>query len=178
MFRPHKNIGVPNYEKLRTLPIYVFHDKFEYKDGKLYSRKTGKIADSMSSTSGYRFLKVSYQGVIYHMSTHVAIYVMHNEWPQFDNLVVHHVNHDFHDNRLENLQLVTYKQNLRLRSGKRRNLKTGVFQAPCGRYRVRIWIHKNGEKKSYSYSWFDTEDDAYSFFLSKKAELHAAKHLV
>ena len=78
-------------------------------------------------------------------------------------LMIDHINRDKHDNRLENLRLVTRSQNAQ----NRKNV-TGYTQISGGRYQAQIML----DYKHYFLGHFDTEAEARSAYLKAKKEYH------
>jgi hypothetical protein len=173
---------IPNWEKLKKLPIEYLKWRFEYKDGELWQKnsrckdKIGTIAGKTSGCSNYRKLSVTYQNEVFNFSLHVAVYVMFTEnWPE-GHVVIDHINNDPSDNRIENLQLISYKDNC-LKKKTRSGLKKGVRPAAGGKYRVRIYQRNHeGKKIEKTYGSFLTEDEAHEFWKIKKAELNDIVH--
>ena len=79
--------------------------------------------------SGYRQVEVD--GVGYR--EHTLIWLLcKGEWPE----VIDHIDHDIHNNKIENLRSVTHKQNIRHGSGR----QAGIFKAKNGRFHAAIYV--------------------------------------
>lgn len=115
-----------------------FSELFTYReDGRLINRTTrckrnskeGSLVGKESPVKTYR--QVWVDGVNYRQ--HVVIWAMFNGcMPD----VIDHIDHDFLNNRIENLRSVTHKDNIRHGSGR----QAGVWLAPNGRYHAAIYV--------------------------------------
>jgi len=93
-------------------------------------------------TDGYRMFKPYQDGRAYNQYVHRFIYEYHNgKIPK--GLEVNHINEDKSDNRLENLELVTQKENVRKRSYNRLSMEA------CRSIRKE---YKKGKVSSYKLS--------------------------
>lgn len=135
-----------------------WHELFSYCEGKLYWKvssgraKSGDIAGSFDTYSGYVYVQVKYR----HLKAATIIWEMHNgKLP--DGYMVDHINHIRTDDRLENLRAVSSQDNNRNRSRASNNTSgaTGV-RYEAGKWRVRIKI--NGKLKHLGR--FNTFDEA------------------
>jgi hypothetical protein len=90
-----------------------YNDMFEYRDGNLYNKThrgyqspIGAITGTVNN-KGYLHTKIKGKG----LKIHRIIWEMHNGAIPKD-LVIDHINENKLDNRIENLQLLTNKQNI------------------------------------------------------------------
>ena len=87
---------------------------FRYADGKLYHKPrltkqfNSRFAGKLAGTQYTRYTYVALHGIKY--CEHRVVYEMHNGAIPKD-MVIHHINSNGLDNRLENLSLVTHKEN-------------------------------------------------------------------
>ena len=85
-----------------------------------------------------------------------------NHIPNRYELVVDHINNNPLDNRLENLQLITNRLNCS--KDRNRDLPTGVYRRPNGKFRVTTSI--NGKYKSLgTFSTVEEASNAYQEFI-------------
>ncbi|MCH7795763.1 MAG: HNH endonuclease [Proteobacteria bacterium] len=117
--------------------------KYEYETGKRCPKKTTQAANkalrnrtikrwkegnptSHISKRGYRML-YSPQGSV---PEHHAVWRSNNAWVRIpDNWVVHHINQDKLDNRIENLALMPEEYHLKLHAALRERDENGRFQS-------------------------------------------------
>jgi hypothetical protein len=129
---------------------------FEYKDGKLFwktpTNKSIKVGDLCNHRNPDGYIRVGINGK--QIMAHRIIWEMFNGAIP-DGLQIDHINEVKDDNRIENLQLVTNKQNQQRRSNSRGYQKTknnrtrpymaykgtnyklynlGYYGTPCGAY--------------------------------------------
>jgi hypothetical protein len=110
---------------------------FDYKDGKLIRKATGKEAGGYDD-KGYRRIRID--GKIY--KTHRLVWLWHTG--KMPDLYVDHINHKVDDNRIENLRLATHQENKRNSSkkGVTYRAKRDKWEATyCGKY-VGLYLTK------------------------------------
>lgn len=95
-------------------------DLFEYKDGELYFKKRVasniKIGDIAGGFNNLGYRKVKIKKHTY--SIHRLVWIMHNGVTDLD---IDHIDHNPSNNNLENLRLVTHKQNCQNRKLRKDN---------------------------------------------------------
>lgn len=97
--------------------------KVDAKNGIIYNFFGDRIGHV---TSRYERVTVRYDGIDHHVPSHRVIWMsVHGEIIP-ENLTVDHINGDRLDNRIENLQLLTEKENIQKAWQKRREKKKGV----------------------------------------------------
>ena len=150
------------------IPIKItkeeLHEKFEYVDGKLKYKtrpanriKVGQEAGCAGGKNGYHQIHI--KGRIYR--THQLIWVMFHGCID-TSLIMDHINRDILDNRIENLRLVTVKQNAQNQAGK------GYKTHNKGRYSSVITV----DGKSISLGTYGTKEEAHAVYLKAKEEYH------
>jgi hypothetical protein len=157
---------LPPEDQLRRL--------FSYQDdGALIWRVTlssaapaGRAVGSVSH-NGYLRTRISGRNVFVHR----VVLAMHGVQVD-DGMVVDHINGDRLDNRIENLRVVPFAQNLQNRSRANANNSTNVLGVSLYGARYKASIRVQGEDRQRVLGYFDTIDEARSAYLSAKAELH------
>jgi len=77
-------------------------------------RFEGKVAGSpIESNGGYRYIGTSIDGKQVSLLAHRVIWFLHYKEPASEDKVIDHINGDPDDNRIENLRVVTHKDNSR-----------------------------------------------------------------
>lgn len=123
---------------------------FSYKDGKLFwshrrfsiHHREGCLAEVISrngSCGGYS--RVCFNGK--HYRTHIIVWEMFNKRPVPKGMQIDHLDHDRSNNRIENLRLVTHKENGRNISKKKNNTSgiTGVgWDKRRQKWRAQIYV--------------------------------------
>jgi len=80
--------------------------------GKIFDQYGKEIVGS-DSGKGYIVIKTSFRGIEKDVLKHRAIYIAaHGEIPEDPTLEVNHINGNKHDNRIQNLELVTHLENM------------------------------------------------------------------
>lgn len=89
-------------------------EKYEvYEDGRIWSYKSKKFLKPQTDTSGYKFVLLSdNNGNAKFYRLHRVIYESVSGEPIPEGIQVNHINEDKTDNRFENLNLMTQKQNI------------------------------------------------------------------
>jgi len=121
----------------------------------------GRILKNYLDSRGYmsRLLSKKSKHKIYKVHQLVAISFL-NHKPKETNLVVDHINNIKTDNRLENLQIITSRENVS-RTKRGSSKYTGVsFDKKCNKWRARIHINH----KDISLGYFTNELDAYNAY--------------
>lgn len=113
------------------------HKLFEYREGALYWRVNRRGGPKAGDRAGYlmsgRYWYVRFGGRL--VQEHRIIWEMHNG-PIADGLCVDHINENKHDNRIENLQLLTKADNTRKHVSTVQSLPVGVQRHGVSRYRA------------------------------------------
>lgn len=99
---------------------------------------------------GYLRLKIDGKLVLHHryiMEQHLGRKLLKTE-------VIHHINHNRTDNRLENLQLLTSNEHLKLHGQEKYRKMINLNCAYCGKEFIReLRIHKTRFKHGYNHSF-------------------------
>lgn len=141
--RKHKPINV---EKCKEL--------FEYRDGKLIRKvraakrsKVGDVAGSLHKSTGYHQVRID--GKLFNVSR--IIYAIHHGDP--GGMQVDHVNQIRADNRIENLRLVTNKENHRNRT-KQKNNSSGITGVTWCKLMQKWLVHIKFDGKTIHCGYF------------------------
>lgn len=118
------------------------------KDGSIkYSKPKCK-----ENNFGYIILSVAKK----HISYHVLVWILSTDKDIPAGYYIDHINGNKTDNRIENLRLVTQRQNMQNMKCHREGCFRGVqYRADKGKWNPRIWI--NGKKLSLGYYWSPEE---------------------
>jgi hypothetical protein len=96
-------------------------------DGQVRNVKTNRVLKTHFNHNGYLIVKIYAHGISYSFSVHALVWDAFSEQSRAGK-VIDHINEDKSDNRLENLQLLTNRENVsKSIKSKGRLLPTGVF---------------------------------------------------
>jgi hypothetical protein len=120
------------------------------------------------SKSNYKSVVLSVSGVLKSIRVHqlVAIAFLNHNPCRFE-LVVNHINLDKHDNRLENLEIITNRENSNQKHINSTSKFTGVHLTKHGKWKGQIVI--NGKQEHLGY--FDCELAAAKAYKDKLKEI-------
>jgi hypothetical protein len=90
----------------RPIDVELVRSLFDYVEGFLVRRSTGRVYDRPHAHGGYTV--VQFGGHKYY--AHRLIWAIHYDDP--GELEVDHINHDVRDSRIENLRIVTHQENM------------------------------------------------------------------
>jgi hypothetical protein len=125
-------------------------------------RSKRKLLNPTTNLHGYKVVSLHNKGVKKQKKVHQLVALCFLNY-QFENhsLVIDHVNGVKTDNKVENLQLITQRQNKSKDSPKITCSKTGVYlQKKTGRFTAMIYI-----KNTYKYlGSFKTEEEASDYY--------------
>lgn len=105
--------------------VNKFDERYEISNyGRFRNRKTGRILKQFNNKHGYYFIPLSFKGKVFNVYIHV--YVAKLFVPNDENKpLVNHKDGDKHNNRCDNLEWVTYSENLR--HAYKNNLRTSYL---------------------------------------------------
>ena len=142
------------------------NDWFDYQDGNLYWKQKPSGPQNPGDKAGYRerdgYWTVSWQSCK-HWRLHRLIWEWHNG-PIPAGMEVDHINDDRGDNRIENLQLLTPRQNTIKARKKHRQGEglTGTYRRKNGRWGAKATI--NG--RQVPLGTYDTTEEAHQAYLN------------
>lgn len=103
------------------------------RDGQIRNEKSGRIMKPYRQKTGYVFVCLQHNGKSYTKTVHRLVWEAFNG-PIPEGMDVNHINEDKTDNRLENLNLMTRKENInwgtcieRRRQKQRNNIRSKVI---------------------------------------------------
>ena len=155
---------VSNFGKVRGVERLVKHSSGSY-----YTKKSKelKLVESTSKGKKYYAVKLSCNGVSKTHNVHkIVAMAFLNHSPCKWNAVIDHIDGDGQNNRVDNLQILTNRENIsKGYSTKDKSSKyVGVYKLKSsGKYRARIWIKGRFE----NLGTFDTEEEAGKAYLDK-----------
>ena len=137
--------------------IYMVSSYGRVKSLKRRGVKNDRLLSTPKNPRGYRVVSLHKYGIQIAKDVHVLVAIAFlNHTPDGHSIVVDHINNDKSDNRVDNLQLITQREN----SSKDRagtSKYTGVsWDTGAKKWRAQIMI--NGKKKFLGY--FETEKEA------------------
>ena len=107
------------------------YNKYDvYEDGRIYSYKSKKFLKPGTSTSGYQIVSLSNnEGEIKKYQLHRVVYETFSGEPIPEGLQVNHIDECKTNNHINNLNLMTCKENINWGSAnERRSKKVGAFK--------------------------------------------------
>jgi HNH endonuclease len=151
-----------------TLTADRLRELVRYEDGCLYwlPGSQGRTSGPLGSRAGHKHrLQVHVDGVARYVHRLIWLY-HHGEWPAGQ---IDHINGDKHDNRIENLRVVSQSENSQNVS--HRGVTFESRRSSANRpWRARIML----DGKSISLGYYATEADARAEYMRAKAVYHAA----
>lgn len=98
----------------------------------------GKIISS-KGRGRYPRVILCKDGVVKHRNIHQLVAESFLNYDKASGLIIDHINNVSTDNRVENLQVVTYRHNITKDKKKKSTLPTGVTRTPSGKYKASIY---------------------------------------
>lgn len=137
-----------------------FLNRYEYRGGRLYNLRTGKLADT-SLTGAYRVVRWDRgTGGVQREYAHRLVWALHYGDP--GQALVDHIDRDTTNNNIDNLRLVD-------KSGNSQNASCKGYWFNKGKWMAYIKLH--GAR--HYLGRYETEDAARAAYLQAKAELHS-----
>lgn len=127
----------------------------------------GRVAGSITST-GYR--KICIGGHSY-KAHRLAWLVIHGEWPAGQ---IDHINGIRTDNRIANLRVVNNRENGENKRKATASSTSGFLGVSWHKARCKWRAEIKHKGKKYYLGLFETPEEAYSTYIQKKREMHAA----
>lgn len=155
---------------VRELQSELLKEYFYYKDGMLYNKitrgasKIDKKSGCLNKSDGYVYIRFKY--IMY--PEHRLIYNLLNG--SVMGYHIDHINGIRNDNRIENLRLVTHRENM---------MNVTTAKGYCWSKEKKMWraeIHLDGKGKHLGY--FKQEEDARSAYLLAKKAIHTIKEKI
>lgn len=103
--------GYEGYYKVSNMGQVMSCDRTVYKNGGSYIQK-GRILKQGKSKHGYMKLTFSVNNTLEYISVHQLVAEHFLKKPRVKGIQVNHINNIRHDNRVENLEWVTPKENI------------------------------------------------------------------
>jgi len=148
----------------------IAHMKWEYRDGQLFSRYSGKPVGAPNK-DGYLQVSAVHEGLTVCLLSHRAIFLMHHGYLPH---IVDHDNRDITDNDIDNLRAATRGQNNANRGTSTRNkvgIKGVTYRPNANKSKPYVAsIKKNGKQVHLGY--WATEAEAGDAYFSAAQELH------
>jgi hypothetical protein len=160
---------------------------FRYEDGQLYrlisednkNRKWKKFrgtwidVDISKANTSKGYVTVKYKKSM--LLAHRVIYCLHHKTDVDTSLVIDHENGIRHDNRPENIRLVTQEVN----SNNTEKRRKGEIKGCCFFKRANKWVAQitvKGKQKSLGY--FSSEQEAHEAYLATKVKIEAGEPVI
>lgn len=164
-----------NIEEWRWIPGYEDHYQVSNM-GRVYSvprlntrgRKVkGRFLSQAKHNSGYLSVILCKDRQRNRFSVHVLVAMaFKNHKPNGVTMVVHHINHDKHDNRAENLEVTTQRINTGLKEGKKEGKYSSIYNNVCfhkatGKFMAQVTIPGTKPQKRKYLGLFKDPYEAY-----------------
>lgn len=137
--------------------------------GRVKSFKWNKerILKPVIGKCGYAFYRLWVNGVAKTIKGHRLVAIAFFENAENPNYVVDHINNIKDDNRLENLQMLTHRDNI-IKEAKSNTGLSGVYKPKhTKKYRSIISVNK----KQIHLGYYDTPEEAHNIYMKEKEKL-------
>lgn len=145
---------IPDYEGLYQVSnlgrVKSLKKEVLFKDGRKRTYKETIRKQHFNKKRGYFYISLKVSGVVKTISIHTLVFKAFNNYDE--NLVVDHIDNNQKNNRLDNLQQISYRQN----STKDKKTPNICYISKYDKYMAYIWFKgKNnhlGYFKNYKYA--------------------------
>jgi hypothetical protein len=147
----------------KQVPGFEDYQISNYGQVKSLKKQPGIILKQSTTSNGYKYVNLSISGTVTLMKVHQLVAMSFlNHTPNGHRIVVDHIDHDKNNNRADNLQLISHRENNNkdIWRHKKSGLLLGVHR---NRDKFRSRVRVNG--KRIDLGTFDSEQDAHEEYM-------------